>query len=57
MNFIDEVLIQVSSGKGGDGCASFRRTRNVALGGPNGGNGGSGGDVIIKATKNLNTLY
>ncbi|MCH2263939.1 MAG: Obg family GTPase CgtA [SAR86 cluster bacterium] len=56
MNFIDEVLIKVSAGDGGNGCLSFRRAKNLPKGGPDGGKGGSGGDVILKANPNLNTL-
>ena len=56
MQFIDEVKIFARSGKGGDGCASFRREKNVPFGGPDGGNGGKGGDVIIRANKNLTSL-
>ena len=56
MTFIDEVTIVVESGKGGDGCASFRREMHVAFGGPDGGDGGRGGDVILVATRRKNTL-
>tara|TARA_Y100001970_G_scaffold250734_1_gene322775 strand:- start:5260 stop:6276 length:1017 start_codon:yes stop_codon:yes gene_type:complete len=56
MNFIDEVYIDVIAGKGGDGCLSFRRQKNLPKGGPDGGNGGSGGNVIFKASESLNTL-
>lgn len=56
MRFIDEVRIHVQSGRGGDGCASFRREKFVPLGGPDGGDGGRGGDVVILATTRRNTL-
>ena len=52
----DEAEIIVRSGNGGDGCASFRREKFVAEGGPDGGDGGKGGDVVFVATTGLNTL-
>jgi GTP-binding protein len=56
MHFVDEALIRVRSGKGGDGCRSFRREKYVPRGGPDGGNGGRGGHVILIASKHLSTL-
>jgi GTP-binding protein len=56
MQFLDEVKIYVKAGDGGPGCVSFRRERNIPLGGPNGGNGGRGGDIIIECVPGLNTL-
>jgi GTP-binding protein len=55
--FIDEALIYVRSGKGGDGVIHFRREKYVPRGGPDGGDGGRGGDIIIKVAPNINTLY
>ena len=54
--FADEALIEVTSGKGGNGCISFRREKYVPNGGPSGGDGGDGGDIIFTVKRNLRTL-
>ncbi len=54
--FIDEIIIKVTAGKGGDGCTSFRHEKYIELGGPDGGNGGKGANIIFKVDKNLKTL-
>jgi len=56
MKFVDEVLIRVEAGDGGNGCVSFRREKYIPNGGPDGGDGGDGGDVYLLADENLNTL-
>ena len=54
--FVDIAKVFIKAGKGGDGVVSFRHEKYVDKGGPDGGDGGRGGDVIFKATKDLNTL-
>jgi GTP-binding protein len=54
---IDRCVIEVRSGKGGDGAINFLHDKNVEFGGPDGGNGGRGGSVYLLAVNNLSTLY
>lgn len=54
--FIDEVILKVEAGKGGDGCSSFRHEKYIEMGGPDGGNGGKGGDIVFVADEGLTTL-
>ena len=57
MRFVDEAFITVRSGRGGNGCVSFRREKYIPRGGPDGGDGGKGGDVYCRADDKLLTLY
>ena len=56
-NFVDYVKLTVRSGNGGRGSTHLHREKYVAKGGPDGGDGGRGGHVIVRANKNLWTLY
>ena len=56
MKFIDEAVIEVIAGSGGNGAVSFRREKYVPRGGPDGGDGGRGGSIYALADRNINTL-
>lgn len=53
MALIDEVQINVSAGRGGDGVVRWRREKSKPWSGPGGGNGGRGGDVYIEAVSDI----
>jgi GTP-binding protein len=54
--FVDRVSVFIKAGDGGDGLLSFRREKFIAKGGPDGGDGGHGGNVVLRASRNQNTL-
>jgi GTP-binding protein len=56
MQFIDEAIIHVKAGDGGNGSAAFRREDGVPRGGPSGGDGGDGGNIIVVADSSLSSL-
>ncbi|WP_327590123.1 GTPase ObgE [Nonomuraea sp. NBC_00507] len=55
-DFVDQVVLHIKAGDGGNGCASIHREKFKPLGGPDGGNGGRGGDVILEVDPNTATL-
>ena len=56
MKFVDEAVIKIEAGNGGNGCLSFRREKFIPFGGPDGGDGGDGGSVYLVGNPELNTL-
>lgn len=54
--FLDEKILYVKAGRGGDGAALFRKEKYIPRGGPDGGDGGNGGDVFIFAKSDLHAL-
>jgi GTP-binding protein len=56
MQFIDEAVIHLKAGDGGNGSAAFRREDGVPRGGPSGGDGGDGGSIVIVADTQLSSL-
>jgi GTPase len=54
--FVDEVVVEVFGGRGGNGIAVYRREKYVEYGGPWGGNGGNGGSVIFVGDEGKSTL-
>lgn len=57
IKFVDQIVLTVISGAGGDGVCSFRRAKYEPRGGPDGGDGGDGGSIILEASSSLSTLY
>ncbi len=56
MRFVDQAVVFVKAGRGGNGCVSFRREKFVPRGGPDGGDGGDGGSVVFWGNPFLQTL-
>ena len=54
--FVDQVIVTLKAGRGGDGCVSFRREFRVPKGGPDGGRGGDGGSISFVADENISSL-
>ncbi len=54
--FVDEVVMSLKAGNGGDGCMSFRREKFIPKGGPNGGDGGNGGNIVLRGNPNVTDL-
>ena len=56
MKFIDQVEIEATAGKGGNGIISFRHESRIEKGGPDGGDGGDGGNIYFQGDTGMNTL-
>lgn len=56
VRFVDQLIVNIKAGKGGDGCVAFNREKFKPYGPPSGGNGGRGGDVFIQAVQGLTSL-
>ncbi|MDQ3615170.1 MAG: GTPase ObgE [Actinomycetota bacterium] len=54
--FVDQVVLHVSAGRGGNGVASVHREKFKPLGGPDGGNGGPGGSMVLRVDPDVTTL-
>lgn len=54
--FVDEVVLHLRAGNGGDGCVSVRREKFKPLAGPDGGNGGDAGDIVLVSDQQVTTL-
>ena len=54
--FVDEIIVEIEAGAGGDGCTAFRREKYISMGGPFGGTGGNGGNVVFVTEEGLKTL-
>ena len=56
MAFIDEMQIEASAGRGGDGVVRWRQEKFVPKGGPAGGDAGRGGDFYVQAVRDVHIL-
>ncbi|MCU0609406.1 MAG: GTPase ObgE [Chitinispirillaceae bacterium] len=54
--FIDEALIDVKAGDGGNGCHAYERQPFKPKGKPDGGDGGRGGHVCLVGSAQMHTL-
>ena len=53
---VDEAVLEVRAGDGGNGCVALHREAHNPRGGPVGGDGGKGGDVILQVRPGMATL-
>jgi GTP-binding protein len=51
MAFVDEAVVTVTGGRGGNGSASFHSEPFKPRGGADGGNGGPGGSVVLEVSR------
>ena len=57
MKFVDEILLTVKAGDGGNGAVSFYHNYRNPKGGPDGGNGGNGGNIYFQGDEQLNSFF
>ncbi|PIT91298.1 GTPase ObgE [Candidatus Kaiserbacteria bacterium CG10_big_fil_rev_8_21_14_0_10_49_17] len=56
MAFVEEIILHLSAGRGGDGVVRWLHLRGKEKGGPAGGDGGRGGDVYVRAIRDIGAL-
>ncbi|MDR2372954.1 MAG: GTPase ObgE [Bifidobacteriaceae bacterium] len=54
--FVDQVRLHLTAGRGGNGCVSIRREKFKPLAGPDGGDGGDGASIIFEVDPQVTTL-
>lgn len=56
MAFVDEIVLRLKAGDGGNGIVSWLHEKGKEFMGPAGGDGGKGGDVYLTAVRDISRL-
>ncbi|MBP5256850.1 MAG: GTPase ObgE [Mycoplasma sp.] len=56
MKLVDECIVELKAGNGGNGIIAWRREAHNPYGGPYGGDGGDGGNIIVIGDHNIDNL-
>ena len=56
MAFVDEIILRLKAGDGGNGIESWLHEKGKEFMGPAGGDGGKGGDMHLKAVRDIGKL-